>query len=356
MASRYRPVSPRAHSSFLSRLLIPVLLAGVAFAGLAVFTVINGGLPLPFGGGVLFAFDGEGTTESVNRRVQPEGTVAVFACPQLLPAFTKLTRDHLMTQEGFHTVPAVEAAIEPNGLFRNDLEGLQNLLGRVLRRTKPVNFAFTESDFLPKGTRAGPSAGIPPGKRGVWIDISEVQGLADARAGDYIDLVAARSDKADLPVSSNVLGNLTDPVMKARLETLANNRSSGPQTSSWVVARSALVINPKRSRKLTAGKPKATGLATVEEVFLGMEPNEVALFTQALAQDVSILAAPRSGQPEVTPTEIEDSKPVDVAAEMRRMLTGDDAVEATFGVVEVIRGGERQSVTVPRAQKDDNGR
>ena len=61
MASRHRPISPRARTSFVSRLLVPVLIAGLIFAGLAVVTVVNGGLTLPFGGGVLFAFDGEET-------------------------------------------------------------------------------------------------------------------------------------------------------------------------------------------------------------------------------------------------------------------------------------------------------
>lgn len=356
MASRHRPISPRARTSIVSRLLVPVLIAGLIFAGLAVVTVVNGGLTLPFGGGVLFAFDGEETGGVAPGQVRPAGTVAVFALPRSLPAFTKITREHLLTQDGLHNVPVVEEAIEPNGLFRTDLKGLQRLLGRVLRRNKPVNFALTESDFLPEGTRAGPTAGIPPGKRGVWIDISDVQGLADTRAGDCIDLIAARLDKAAPAVDSSVLGNLTDPIMRASLQRLSQSRSSRPQISSWVVARGALVINPKRSRELTAGKPQPAGPATVEEVFLAMEPNEVALLSQALAQDVSILAAPRSGQPEDAPTEIEDSKPVDVEAEMRRMLTGDDAVEPVFGVVEVIRGGERHSVTVPRAEKEDDGR
>ena len=356
MASRHRPVSPRARTSFVSRLFVPVLIAGLIFAGLAVATVVNGGLSLPFGGGVLFAFEGEEKSGVAPGQVRPAGTIAVFALPRPLPAFTKITREHLLTQDGFHNVPVVDELVEPNGLFRTDLEGLQRLLGRVLRRNKPVNFALTESDFLPEGTRAGPAAGIPPGMRGVWIDISDVQGLADTRAGDYIDLIAARSEMAASPADSNVLGNLTDPIMRARLQRLSKSKANRPQTSSWVVARSALVINPKRSRQLTAGKPQPAGPATVEEVFLAMEPNEVALFSQALAQDVSILAAPRSGQPEDTPTEIQDSKPVDVEAEMRRMLTGDDAVEPVFGVVEVIRGGERHSVTVPRAGKEDDGR
>ena len=358
MASRHRPISPRARTSFVSRLLVPVLIAGLIFAGLAVVTVVNGGLTLPFGGGVLFAFDGEEAGGVAPGQVRPAGTVPVYALPRPLPAYTEITVEHLLTKDGLHEVPVNEEFIEARGLFRKDLstEGINRILGRVLNRNCGTNRALRESDFYPKDTRAGPTAAISPGLRGIWIDISDVQGLADVRVGDCIDLIAARSEMAASPADSNVLGNLTDPIMRARLQRMSKSRTNMRQTSSWMVARNARVINPKRSRALTAGKPQPAGPPTVEEVFLAMKPSEVALFSQALAQDVSILAAPRSGQPEDAPTEIEDSKPVDVEAEMRRMLTGDDAVEPVFGVVEVIRGGERHSVTVPRAEKEDDGR
>jgi hypothetical protein len=358
MVARHRPVSPRTRSSVASRLLMPVLFACLMLVGIAAYTVINGELRLPFGGGVLFAFqkDEHDAAQPMRGQVQPAGTVGVLACPRNLPAFTKITREHLLTRDGLHTVPVVEEAIESNGLFRSDVAGLQRLLGRVLRRGKPVNFAFTDSDFLPKGTRPGPSAGIPPGKRGMWIDTSTVPGLVAALAGDSIDLIAARLDKTAPAVNTSVLGNLTDPVMKARLETVASRGSDGPEARSWMIARGALVITPTRSRQITASGPQRQQPTIVDEVFLAMEPHEVALFSQALAQDVAILAVPRSGQPVATPTEIEDSKPVDVAAEMRRMLTGEAATEPVFGMVEVIRGGERQSVTVPRAKQEAGGR
>ena len=223
------------------------MIAGILFVGLAAFTVVNGELRLPFGGGVLFAYQGD-STSAVGPPTLPQGTVAVFACPRRLPAFTKITREHLLTNDGLHTVPVVEPAIEPNGLFRADVEGLKRLLGRVLRRDKPVNFAFTEKDLLPRGTRAGPSAGIPPGKRGIWVDTAEVQGLAGARAQDLVDLVAARATTATKPVGINVLGNVQDPVLKARLENFASS-SSSDASRSWVVARGAMRAAPGRPER-----------------------------------------------------------------------------------------------------------
>ena len=326
------------------------MIAGILFVGLAAFTVVNGELRLPFGGGVLFAYQGD-PTSAAGPPALPKGTVAVFACPRRLPAFTKITREHLLTNDGLHTVPVVEPAIGPNGLFRADVEGLKRLLGRVLRRDKPVNFAFTEKDLLPRGTRAGPSAGIPPGKRGIWVDTAEVQGLAGARAQDLVDLVAARATTAPKPMGINVLGNVQDPVLKARLENFASS-SSSDASRSWVVARGAMIVAPMRIREIINGN-KTT---TVEEVFLAMAPDEVADFSKALAQEVTILAAPRSGQPESTTTEISDPETVDVNAELRRMLTGAADSEPTFGMVEVIRGSQRQTVTVPRAPLEKDKR
>ena len=139
--------------------------------------------------------------------------------------------------------------------------------------------------------------------------------------------------------------------------------STASWPSSWVVARSAIVITPQRSRELTAGLKAGAKPPTIEEVFLALAPQEVAAFGQALAQGVTMIAAPRSGQPGTSSDEIQDSKPADVNAELRRMLVGDgegsgdgDGSEPTFGMVEVIRGGQRQTVTVPRSRKEDDGR
>ncbi len=334
--------------------MVALAVFGLLLVGLVVYTIVNGELRLPFGGGVVFAFPKAGA-QQVDRSLPP-GTVGVYACPRALPAYTQITREHLLTQEGLHTVPVVEQAIAPNGLFPADVDGLRRLLGRVLRRDKPVNYAFTEKDFLPEGTRPGPSAGIPPGMRGIWLDATRIQGLADARAGDLVDLVAAKSVEAAPRLDAEMLGNLTDPVLKARVDVLAKSAPRAGAARSWVVARGALVITPVRSRELGTGGVMGKKPATVEEAFVAMAPAEVATFSQALAQDVTIIAAPRSGQPEASPAEIRDSQPVDPAAELRRMLLGGETQEPSLGMVEVIRGGAREMVTVPRASKGQDGR
>ena len=350
MAIGPRPVSRRRPTRPATRLLYPLRIAGIAVVALVVFTVIQGELRLPFGDGLVFAFGKPESPQVVQPAGTPAGTVAVLACPRVLPAFTKITREHLLTDEGLHTVPVVEPAIEPNGLFLADVVGVQRLLGRVLKREKPVNFAFSENDFLPPGTRAGTTAGIPPGKRGVWLDLDLVQGLSDVQPGDYVDLVAAKTMDAPPPPDLRVMENLSDPILRARLQRAAVMRKPATQARSWVIARQALIVTPVRRREINTGEvSRAKPPKIVEEVFVAMAPEEVSNFSQALAQQVALVAAPRSGQPETEETEIQDVTPPDPSADLRRLLLGGDD-EPIVNIIEVIRGNERQTVTVPRAK------
>lgn len=346
MANRIRPVSPKSAPSFASRMLAPVLIAGSLLVAATVYTVINGELRLPFGGAV-FSF-GDNASAAAAPSKPAAGAVKVYASPRSLPAYTKITREHLWAEEGPFTIPVVEPMVAKGGLFREGQAGLQNLLGRVLKREKPRFYAFSENDFLPKGTRPGTNAGIPPGKRGVWVDVSKVTGLADLRTGDHIDLVAATADGKKASLDTDVLGNVADTVMKARLSAAASAASQGTTSSSWVVARGAQVIAPTRSRPVPGAAAKRGAGATLDEVFLAVAPNDVAQLSQALAQQVTLLAAPRSSQPTDAPVEIADQKPEDANAALRKLLLGDDDGAGSMQMVEVIRGGQRETVTVPR--------
>jgi len=311
-----------------------------------IYTAVNGELKIPFIDGAVFAFGKEQQDAAAPTPVS--GSVDVYCSPRTLPAYTKITREHLLTENGSSTIPVIKQAVETSGLYRADPEGTQRLLGRVLKREKKMYYAFSEADFLPKGTRPGPSAGIPPGQRGVWVDVSKVNGLAELMAGDLIDLVAATAETKKAELNTTVLGNLTDTVMQARLEAAASKAAKGSATSSWVVARGAQVITPIRSRPRPGANAKRGSTETIDEIFLAMAPDDVAKLGQALAQKVTLLAAPRTNQPNAEPQEIADAMPADATAELRKALLGDDGTTGSFGMVEVIRGANRETVTVPR--------
>ena len=353
MANRIRPVSPKSPPSIAGRFMASTVIAGLLLVTATVYTVVNGELRVPFVEGALFRFGNDAAAAETVAAPAPN-SVSVYASSRTLPAYTKITRDHLMTADGPFTIPVDAAVAAKSGLFRKGVE-VQKLLGRVLKKEKPAFYAFSERDFLPKGTRPGVNAGIPPGKRGVWIDVSKVTGLADLRAGDRIDLVAATAASKQNTLDTGVLGKVADSVLKARLTAAANESQRKAAASSWVVAREAQVIAPTRSRpQPNAGSKR--GAATIDEAFLAISPDDVPRLSQALAQGVTILAAPRSSQPNAAPVEIEDQMPEDATATLRRMLAGEGDGAGTMQMVEVIRGAARETVTVPREESQKGPR
>ena len=348
MANRIRPVSPKSPPSIAGRFMASAVIAGLLLVTATVYTVVNGELRIPFVEGALFRFGNEASAAEAEPAAA-DGSTKVWASYQPIPAFTKVGARHLRMPNGQMSLTPVIPDEHPDAVFYEVLD-VGKLLNRVLKADKPANRAFKESDFLPEDTRAGVNAGIPPGKRGVWVDLSKVTGLADLQRGDVIDLVAATAPSNQTKLDTKVLGKVADTVMKARLEAAAAKTQEASAASTWVAARAAKVIVPARKRPVPGASPKRANAAMLEEAFLAIEPEDVVRLTQALAQEVTLLAAPRSSQPIDEPAEIEDQMPEDAAAALPKLLTGDEEAEGTMQMVEVIRGGARETVTVPRQE------
>ena len=341
MAQRIRPASTNSLPSIWRLLFVPTIIAAILGIGLLIFSTVNGGLSLPFGGGDVAA-------ASKTPKPLRSDEVWVYASPRPLPAFTKLTIDRLLSKDGQPLMVRVDRSVaEERGLFEKDVD-LASLQGRILGRDKPGLYAFTKKDLLPRDTKPGPNAGIPPGMRGVWVDVSKVTGLADMGAGDCVDLVAATADAPRSAPDTSVLGNVTDTIMRARLTAAATNAQRGTSSSAWVVARKAQVIAPTRSRPKPGSAGKRGAATTLDEIFLAMEPDDVTQFSKALAQGVTLLAAPRSSQPDYESVEIADDRPADATAELQKLLGGNSDQPGSMQMIEVIRGGRRETVTVPR--------
>ncbi len=135
-------------------------------------------LPLAAAGtvGTLWAFGKVDPIAWFSRRDQlPPGFVPVLASGMKIPAYTKITRDHLIDPKTgrFAFVPVPEGEIPKEAILSPN-----EVIGRVLNHNKPSSYLFTERDFFPKGTRAGLSGAIPSGKVSLTLERTKIQGIA----------------------------------------------------------------------------------------------------------------------------------------------------------------------------------
>lgn len=263
-----------------------------------------------------------------------EGKVQVLMSGINIPAYTKVTRDHLVnpqTKEAASFYLAKEQV--PPGVI---LE-LAEIAGRVMKHDKPAGFFFTEDDFLPKGTRPGMTAGIPAGKRSITLEASKIQGVSGLKAGDRFDVVsslAVDAKKPDNAPAAKLLGQAAaraapaagKPEKEARLRVVIDNGA--------VVMPVYLRAIPTTSHSLTSGVQNSA--KPVQEIVLAIEPAEVVKLAEAIALGAELTAVARSGLPSDDPgtqITIEVPKPA--------------PPPPPPPVIEVIRGKRRESVAVP---------
>jgi Flp pilus assembly protein CpaB len=223
----------------------------------------------------------------------PPGTIMVPASGQRIPAYAKVTREHLFNPQlgRLSYIPMLEESL-PEGV----LTDTSKILGRVLDHEKPAGYVFTERDFLPAGTRSGLPAGIPPGMRAVTLQADNISGIFGMKAGDHVDLLA--TVPIDAPRgggggSRDGLGGLVAQARAANIQRRATVR---------VLAQDAVLVTPVTSRNkpitsssLTQGTQVRT--VPVQEVVIAVSPQEVAPLTEALATGVDITCVARTGLP-----------------------------------------------------------
>ncbi len=320
----------------------PVVLGAIvlvtAFVGLSIAGVID---PLK-------AFRGP---QAPDRR----GLVPIPSAAMAIPAYTKITLDHLLNAKaGEFSVVWLRPNQVPPDVYRT----VNAIIGRVMDHDKPPGYAFTESDFLPKGTRPGLTAGIPPGKRAMRIPVDRIPGLVELQPGDRFDLVATQAiDPSGVTMSAGGLyGKQIDA--QARLMNLQR------QATVRVVVQAGDVVEPMRTRQVPVASTSMTqGLTVrtrpVQEVVIAVYPHEVARLTEAMAVGSDIACVPRSGRPEdphdsITP----DSMPVSpFGGRVASRSSVADGVPLTTGApggfgagftsIETIEGSKREIVGTP---------
>jgi len=220
----------------------------------------------------------------------PPGTVPVLLSAKEIPAYTRITRDHLFDVNGkpnlFYLPPE---EVKHRELFTD----INAILNRVTARDIKKGYAFRDKEFLPEGSRAGVAGGVPPGKRALVVEATKIQGIFGLKAGDSFDLVASvhiDPAKANDKVSQALyLANQPGGTAKkhARVNALVQN--------GYVVQGVSMRQTPTTSASLTQGQK--TQMKPVQEIVIAVAPQEVAPLTEALGIGAEILAVYRSGQP-----------------------------------------------------------
>ncbi|MGH0034500.1 MAG: Flp pilus assembly protein CpaB [Myxococcota bacterium] len=191
----------------------------------------------------------------------PPGTTAVPILARSLPAFTRIEIDHLIDPS---TGSLAAVHIPSESLLDSTITSPQELVGRVVASDKRAGQVFSENDLMPPGTRPGLVAGIPPGKRAVYLEAGRVSGLLGLRRGDRFDLMASGRSRGSAGRPGGVRGR---PVVEG-----------------------GVVVQPAQARRsLADGR-------IVEEVVVAVDPSEVAGLTAALEDGLRIDTLPHSGR------------------------------------------------------------
>lgn len=283
--------------------------------------------------------------------VQPPGTVAVLLCARPVPAYTKLTRDDVWDSRNGRFALAF---LPPEQVSERMLTRLDQINGRVLARDKPAGYAFTEEDFLPKGTRPGVVAGIPAGKRALRLQAESVQGLIGLRPGDRFDLVATVpidlskvAGQGGMPSVGGAYGSMLE-----RQLALASGAAGGQkQANVSVVVQSGVVVSAVETRAIPVSTSSLTqGMRTqtrpVQEMVIAIAPEEVAHLTQAMAIGAVLTCLPRSGRPDDPADSTTPGLTPDLGG-----VPGLSTKAPTLTLLDHIAGDERELLAVPSGEK-----
>ena len=276
---------------------------------------------------------------------EPPSTAGLVALPtpaRAIPAYTRVTRDHLwdVRNNRLSVIYLPPRAVTPEMLAR-----LSDVVGRVLSHEKAAGYVFTDADFMPPGTREGVVAGIPAGKRAIRVPAEVVDGLFGLHAGDRFDLVATMPIDAGRGSQGFDFGGVYG--QQAALEARLSNWQK--QATVHVIVQNGVIVEPMTTRQVpmlqtSLNDGARARVRPVQETVIAVDPNEVARLTEAMAVQAKIWMVPRSGRPDDT-----------VLSETPGLVPvspfdgpGDAGGRGSYRVVETIMGQKRELTAVPR--------
>lgn len=259
---------------------VTAIVVGVVLVGLWMFGVFD---PLSK---MLFA----------PREPSHRGQVAIPVSAVGIPAYTRITRDHLWSaKEGNFAV----IYLRPDQVTPEIIRNSTNVFGRIMDHDKPPGYVFTEADFLPRGTRPGLVAGIPAGKRAMRVPVEKIPGLVGLLPGDRFDLIST------MPIDVGGASAMTagGGMYGKQLDLQARMTNWQKQATVRVIVQSGDVVQPVTTRQIpVATNTMTSGLIVrtkpIQEVVIAVSPYEVAHLTEALAIGAELSCVPRSGRPD----------------------------------------------------------
>jgi hypothetical protein len=223
------------------------------------------------------------TVEARDKKAEDHaGKIPVPLSAKTITAYTQVTMESVWDTKG--QKPKVAFLDPKQSEEMGFLTKVDDIVGRVMARDKEPNYAFKETDFLPKGTRPGPTAGLEPNTRGMWINVDKISGLRGLKRNDRFDLMAVKYAGAKSRNVSREAG--INPALVAE-----QNEQGMWDASNRVLVQNAKIVVPF---PLPGAAPAARGK---EEVFIQVSDLEADPLTDALAVDAQIICFSRSSRP-----------------------------------------------------------
>jgi Flp pilus assembly protein CpaB len=281
------------------------------------------------------------------------GLVAVPTPARPIPAYTRVTRDHLWNTRN-NTLEVVY--LPPRAVTPEMLVSLSDVIGRVLNHDKAPGYVFTNADFMPDGTREGIVAGIPAGKRAIRVPADSVDGLYGLHAGDRFDLIAT------MPIDAGRAGGGQafdfGGIYGQQLALEARLSNWQKQATVHVIVQNGVIVEPMTTRQVpvfqnSLAEGARARVRPVQEVVIAVDPGEVARLTEAMAVEARVWMVPRSGRPDdPVNSRTPDLRPVSPFAGGGGLGAGSNAAAgrdaSSYRVVETIMGQKRELTAVPR--------
>jgi hypothetical protein len=301
---------PRRSNTTILLIALLVLVGGVAIiASLAV----TGAITLPFMQKTTLAADSPKSSDH-------KGQIPIPITARTIAVFSAVQREDLFDTQ---TKTIKLSWVEPDTAAKQGfITNYPALLGRVLNHDKSPGYAFTESDFYPKGAAPTPANAVESNMRGLYVDPSKIDGLAALKRADHFDLIAVKPSASAGDHSNTTYGN----------SSIARSESDH---RAWNTTSRALVQNGKVIMALPAaeaGKPKPGA-----QMYIQVSATEFVDLQDALALGAHISCATRPA----------------IAAETTKPMPDPNAPVPT-DMIEVLSGTKSRSYEIPAAKPSDD--